>query len=428
MLTTARKARFLLKQGKAKIVGYKPFTIQLNYATGEAKQEVIIGVKQGAKNVGIAVVSQDKVLAKGEITLRQEVSSLLLARAVLRRVRRNRNTRYRKARFLNRTSSKKQGWLPPSTKGKLNANFAWIDKFSDLVPNPKLRIQVAKFDIAKLINPEIQGIDYQKGQTYGFEDVRYFVFARDNYTCQICKKKNKILQTHHIVYRSEGGTDRADNLLTVCTDCHTADNHKEGGALYEWRKNGNKLNQYKEPTFMNIMRVMIFKKYPNAEITYGSETLRKRKELVLDKTNYNDAIAISGINIIKENPKDYFMIKQFRKKKRSLHEANPAKFKKKVNVEQIRHNKNTKLVKTKKNGITYLNDEVICYGKRGWISGFSGNYQCYVVNIGGKYIYNPNKKHKLVSISGLKRLSHNNNWNYVLVGGHSSPSLEEGDF
>ena len=167
---------------------------------------------------------------------------------------------------MNRTSSKKEGWLPPSIKGKLEANFAWIDKFCSLVPNPKLRIQLGKFDVAKLINPDIQGIDYQQGQTYGFEDVRYFVFARDNYTCQICKKKNKILQTHHIVYRSEGGTDRADNLLTVCTDCHTADNHKEGGALYEWRKNGNKLNQYKEPTFMNIMRVMIFKKYPNAEI------------------------------------------------------------------------------------------------------------------------------------------------------------------
>ena len=86
-----------------------------------------------------------------------------------------------------------------------------------------------------MINPDVQGVDYQHGQTYGFYNVRYFVFARDNYTCQCCKKsKNKILQTHHIIYRSNGGSNRADNLITVCTDCHTYENHQKGGILYQW--------------------------------------------------------------------------------------------------------------------------------------------------------------------------------------------------
>ena len=44
MPCTQRKARLLLKQGKAKIVGYKPFTIQLTYATGEAKQAIHVGI------------------------------------------------------------------------------------------------------------------------------------------------------------------------------------------------------------------------------------------------------------------------------------------------------------------------------------------------------------------------------------------------
>ncbi|WP_230322555.1 MULTISPECIES: RRXRR domain-containing protein [Bacillus] len=38
-----RKARLLLKQGKAKIAKYTPFTIQLLYATGETVQPVTIG-------------------------------------------------------------------------------------------------------------------------------------------------------------------------------------------------------------------------------------------------------------------------------------------------------------------------------------------------------------------------------------------------
>lgn len=416
MPCSQRKARLLLKQGKAKIVGYKPFTIQLTYATGEAKQEIHVGIDEGARHIGIAITSQNKVLAKGEVELRQDVHSLLTTRAMYRRDRRNRKTRYRKPIFLNR--KRKDGWLPPSIEGKLNANFFWIDKFCSLVPNPKLRIEVGKFDVAKMINPEIQGVDYQHGQAYGYHDVRYYVFARDEYTCQVCKKKGKILHTHHIIYRSEGGTDRADNLITVCSDCHTSENHKQGGILWKWMKEHKKVKQYKEATFMNILRVRTYKKYPNAIITYGSITTPKRKELGLEKTHYNDAIAITGIASIKENDNQIFCIKQFRKKKRSLHEAIARKGRKEPNRNQKRNEKNTK----EKNG-WYLNDKVVFRGKVGWIRGFSGT-SAYIVDINGDYIQMPNKTYKQITLSKLEFLCHNNNWQYS-VGIHP-PLIEDG--
>ena len=408
MPCSQRKARLLLKQKKAKIVGYKPFTIQLCYATGEAKQEVTIGIDEGARYIGIAIVSQNKVLVKGEVELRQDVHSLLLIRAQYRRSRRFRKTRYRKARFINR--KKPKGWLPPSIRAKINANFAWIDKFYGLVPSPKLRIEVGKFDTAKMINPDIQGVDYQHGQTYGYYDVRYFVFARDEYTCQVCKRKNKILHTHHIVYRSEGGTDRADNLITVCTDCHTNENHKPGGILYKWMKEHKKVKQYKEPPFMNTLRIWTFRKYPNAEITYGSETSPRRKKLGLEKTHYNDAIAITGVKSIKENPDSVFLVKQFRKKKRSLHEATPRKGRKSPNVTQKRNSKNTKELRG-----WCLNDEVTCFGKRGWISGFTGTSSAYIIDGDGQYIQMPNKNYKQVTLNNVTRICHNNIWRYFVM-------------
>lgn len=147
MPCSQRKARILLEQKKAKIVGYKPFTIQLTYATGEAEQEVTVGIDEGARHIGIAIISQNKVLAKGEVELRQDVHSLLTTRAQYRHARRSRKTRYRKARFLNR--KKPEGWLPPSILAKLGANFAWIDKFCSLVPNPKLRIEVGNKNLLK---------------------------------------------------------------------------------------------------------------------------------------------------------------------------------------------------------------------------------------------------------------------------------------
>lgn len=411
MPCSQRKARLLLKQGKAKIVSYKPFTIQLTYATGEAKQDIHVGIDEGARHIGIAITSQNKVLAKGEVELRQDVHSLLTIRAMYRRHRRNRKTRYRKPRFLNR--KRKGGWLPPSIEGKLNANFFWIDKFCSLVPNPTLHIEVGKFDIAKMINPSIKGVEYQQCQCAGYYDVRYFVFDRDNYTCQVCgKSKDKTLHTHHILYKSLGGTNRADNLITVCTECHNSENHKKGGILYSWMKDSKKVKQYKEATFMNILRARTYKRYPNAIITYGSITTPKRKELGLEKTHYNDAIAITNIDNIKENVNQIFYIKQFRKKKRSLHEAIARRGRKEPNRNQKRNKKNTKEVKG-----WYLNDKVVFQGKIGWIRGFSGS-SAYITDINGNYIQIPSKSYKYITLSKLKFMCHNNTWQYE-AGIHS---------
>ena len=405
MPCTQRKARILLKEGKAKIYKYNPFTIQLMYPTGESTQECHIGIDTGAKHIGIAITSENNVLFKAEVELRQDVKSNLDTRRMYRRDRRRRKTRYREPRFLNRQRDEK--WIPPSLQNRINHTFNWIDKLLHLVPNPILHIEVGKFDTAKMINPDIQGVDYQQGQTYGFFDERYFVFARDNYTCQCCgKSKDKVLQTHHIIYRSNGGSNRVDNLITVCTDCHTYWNHQKGGILYKWQEQHKKVKQYKEPPFMNILRRRIFDKYPYAYITYGSETTPRRKELELDKTHYNDAIIISGIDKVKENPGEWLLIKQFRKKKRSLHEATARKGRKTPNITQKRNSKNTPKYKG-----FILNDKVSVFNQIGYITGFTSGGM-YIKNIAGEYIILPDKSYKQVGIGYVKFISHNNNWEY----------------
>lgn len=409
-----RKARILLKEGKAKIHQYNPFTIQLIIPTGETIQNVSVGVDTGAVHIGIAVTSENKILEKGEVELRDGIHKSMTLRFTLRRSRRNRNTRYRKSRYLNRKRNINK-WLPPTIQSKIDATFRWIDEFCSLVPDPKLYIEVGKFNPHKMINNDIQDEEYQQGQCVGYYDVRYFVFARDNYTCQVCKKKNKILRTHHILYKSKGGTDRADNLITVCTDCHTSENHKEGHILYDWMIKSKKVKQYKEPTFMNIIRKRIFQKYPQAIITYGSETSPYRKKLGLEKTHYNDAIAITKIENIKVNDNGYFYIKQFRKKKRSLHETYPRRFRKNKNINSVRNNKNVPY----RNGF-YMNDMVECERKIGWIYGFSGGENgknCIVRDIYGNIIKTQNMSERNVNVAmkDLKFICHNNNWQYCIL-------------
>ena len=165
---------------------------------------------------------------------------------------------------------------------------------------------------------------------------------------------------------------------------------------------------------MNILRMRTFRRYPEAEITYGSVTSEKRKALELEKTHYNDAIAITGIKKVEKNIDECFWIKQFRKKKRSLHEAKARKGRREKNIEAKRNSKNTKKV----NG-WFLNDEVICYRKRGWIAGFnsaaSSSPAAFVVDKDGNYIIVPGKSYKQVALKSLKFIRHNNNWRYIVV-------------
>ena len=377
------------------------------HSSGETIQECNVGIDLGSKYVGFAISSENKILIKGEIELRQDISSNLESKKIYRKSRRNRKTRYRKAKFLNRIGSKKQGWLPPSIQSRINNTFMWIDRFMDLLPNPNLNIEVGKFDVQKMMNPDIKGEEYQQGETYGYYDVRYYVFARDNYTCQCCKKKDKILHTHHIIYRSHGGSNKPSNLISICTDCHSHENHQEGSILWKWMKDKKKTSSYKEAPFMNSLRIRVFKKHPYANITYGSTTTPKRKELGLEKTHCNDAIVISGIEDGFKDIREIYKIKQFRKKKRSLHETTARKGRKEKNISAKRNEKNTKY----SNGF-YLNDKVKVFGKIGWISGFCKG-GCYIKDMEYNYITIPNKSYKQVGFKNIQFINHNNNWQFI---------------
>ena len=96
------KVKHLLRDGKAKVIKRCPFTIQLTYESTNHTQEITLGIDAGSKTVGISASTKEKELYSAEVTLRNDISDLLEARRTLRRSRRNRKTRYRKKKILNR--------------------------------------------------------------------------------------------------------------------------------------------------------------------------------------------------------------------------------------------------------------------------------------------------------------------------------------
>jgi hypothetical protein len=103
------EARLLLKAGKVKIIRMVPFTLQLLYGSSGYTQEVSVGVDAGTRHIGVSATTEHTVLFEAEVTPRTDIQELLATRRQFRRARRQRKTRYRPARFLNR--KKPQGWL-----------------------------------------------------------------------------------------------------------------------------------------------------------------------------------------------------------------------------------------------------------------------------------------------------------------------------
>ena len=403
-----RKARLLLKFNKAKIIERYPFTIQLLYGSTGYTQDTSLGVDTGQRHIGFAVTSQDRVLYQSEVELRQDTHKLLYRRKIYRRSRRSRKTRYRKARFLNRISKKRDKlWLPPSVSQKVTHNINWINRYLNVLPKLSLHIEIGKFDMAKMINSNISGKEYQQGPLYNWNNVKYYVLARDNYTCQVCHKKHKKLNVHHIIYRSKGGSDRPSNLITVCEDCHTTKNHQPGGILYKWCQEKKQVTKsYSGANFMNILRKRIVKAFPEAHFQYGYQTVIERKSLHLPKGHFTDAISISGLKYVKSIPNQINMIQQFRHNKRSLQEAIPRKGRKTPNRLAKRNWKNT----IQSRGI-YLNDYVKIANShlKGYINGFmnKGIYT-YLKDSLGNYLTINNKKY--IKTKDLQLITHNNNW------------------
>jgi hypothetical protein len=98
-----------------------------------------------------------------------------------RRIRRNR-LRYRKPKFNNRVSSKKEGWLAPSIKHKLDSHIRFIEYLKKILPITNIVIEVANFDTHKLKNPNVEGEGYKQGEQQGFWNIREYILYRDNYT------------------------------------------------------------------------------------------------------------------------------------------------------------------------------------------------------------------------------------------------------
>lgn len=382
------KARKLLKQNKAKIVKYEPFTIQLLFDCENQTQEVNLGIDAGSKHIGVSATTEKQVLYEAEVELRNDIVKKLSSRREVRRTRRNR-LRYRPARFNNRIHSKHKGWLAPSIEQKINAHIQVVKYLYEILPITKLIVETAQFDIQKINNPEISGEGYQQGVQLGFWNVREYVLFRDNHECQCChgKSKDNVLNVHHIESRKTGG-NAPNNLITLCETCHKA-YHK--GEVKLKLKRGK---SYRDAAFMGIMRKTLLLRlkqtYTNVYETFGYITKNTRIENGLPKEHYIDARCISG-NPLSEPLEYYLYQKCVRRQNRKMTKDKFLKGGIKQNNQLIGDVFGFKLFDT----VEYQNKQYFVFSKRK--SGFLD-----IRNLDGEKVNN-----RSISYKKLKRIKHN---------------------
>jgi len=230
MPTTPRRAKLLLRSGRARVHRRQPFTIRLvdRLAAKSTVEGVQVKIDPGSKATGIVVARTDAAGAvHGLVAIEVQhrgrlITRRLTARAGLRRARRARNLRYRSPRFDNR--ARPQGWLAPSLRHRVESTETWVTRLRALAPVTGVVMELARFDLQKLANPEISGVEYQRGTLFGFE-VREYLLVKWRRRCAYCNAPGygrgaRRLNIDHITPRSKGGTDRVSNLTLACFQCN----------------------------------------------------------------------------------------------------------------------------------------------------------------------------------------------------------------
>lgn len=300
------RARELLDKGRAKVFRRYPFTIVLQDRVFEASvtHSHRIKIDPGSKVTGIAVVQEEtgRVTNALEVSHRgQQIKNSLESRRSLRRGRRNRKTRYRKPRFLNRT--RRTGSLPPSLESRIANIETWVRRIRKVCPVTAVSQELVRFDLQQIQNPEISGVEYQRGELFGFE-VKEYLLQKWNRRCAYCGVENVPFEIEHILARSKGGSNRVNNLCLSCHSCNQAKGNKPVEEFLKKKPEALKrvMAQAKAPlkdaAAVNATRWELYRRLQSTglppEVGSGGRTKFNRKTRGIEKRHWTDAANVGA--------------------------------------------------------------------------------------------------------------------------------------
>lgn len=334
MPCSEKRARILLERGRARVHRMIPFTIRLIDREVEQStlQPLELKIDPGSKTTGLALVrNTDTVnLETGEVMVTAnvlnlfelihrgaQISQALTARSQMRRRRRSANLRYRAPRFLNR-KNKGKGWIAPSLQHRVDTTLSWVTRLRNVAPITHLAQELVRFDMQKIDNPEIAGVEYQQGELMGYE-VREYLLEKWGRQCAYCGVSNVPLQIDHIHPKARGGSNRVSNLTLACKPCNLRKAAQDVTKFLE--KDAKRLakiqDQAKRPlrdaAAVNATRWKLLNalKATGLMVRTGSGGLTKynRSHLGIPKTHALDAACVGEVDFVEKWQKPTLVLK-----------------------------------------------------------------------------------------------------------------------
>jgi 5-methylcytosine-specific restriction endonuclease McrA len=307
MPCTPRRARLLLAHKRAVVHRLTPFTIRLKDRTvrESAVQPIVLKIDPGSKTTGLALARVETTpageihhaLHLAELVHRgEDIRERLRKRAGFRRRRRSANLRYRPARFLNRRRA--PGWLPPSLRSRIGNVLSWARRYQRWTPLVRVDVERVKFDTHLLHNPEISGVEYQRGELAGWE-VRAYLLEKFGRRCAYCGRTNTAFELDHIQPRSRGGSNRVSNLALSCHACNAAKGEHTAAEFGHPEVQARAKQPLRDAAAVNASRYALCEVLGALGLPLttwsGGRTRWNRARFALEKTHALDALCVGSL-------------------------------------------------------------------------------------------------------------------------------------
>jgi 5-methylcytosine-specific restriction endonuclease McrA len=181
--------------------------------------------------------------------------------------------------------------------------LTWVTRIRRIAHVTALSQELVRFDLHKLEDPEISGVQYQQGTLFGYE-LREYLLEKWNRTCAYCGATGVLLQVEHIQSRARGGSDRVSNLCLACEPCNLAKGAQDVRAFltHDPVRLERILAQAKVPlkaaTAVNATRWALYARLQATglpvEVGSGGRTKYNRSRLALPKTHWLDAAVVGA--------------------------------------------------------------------------------------------------------------------------------------
>jgi hypothetical protein len=156
---------------------------------------------------------------------------------------------------------------------------------------------LVRFDIQLLEDPDIAGLEYQRGTLAGWE-VREYALVKWGYRCAYCHQEATRWELDHILPRSRGGPSRVFNLALACHACNQEKGDRTAAEYGHPEVEAEAKRPLKDAAAVNSIRWALFEqlKHTGLPIETGSGGLTKwnRTERGLPKTHWIDAACVGA--------------------------------------------------------------------------------------------------------------------------------------